>query len=378
MASLTSLLGSIGTSLVSSVTSSLGNSLSALIVGGSKGYSNMKKAMFGTGLTDAQKQQNEWTASREDTAYQRATADMEAAGLNPALMYGSGNAAASSGSASADVGASLSDMLGSASTLAEIENMKDTRKIARENLEVDKRSAAVAEQNAATAEYKAETERMAVEQDIEESKSRISVNATEILLKQSNIKVNEENIKKLQAEVKNLDSEVSNREFHKVLDVLRYNLDVAQFDFIVQQYNEVGKQKALAEVGSLLANKALAEADALLKKREEKHYDKIEDFERDRIKLAQDKLNEVIREFDKNLGQQKAEYWSEFGKDIVFKAADIFVELKNPLGSAVKGVMNKDGNGHYETTDKQYHYDKYGRKSGETTTKHYMPYDNFD
>lgn len=41
---------------------------------------------------------NEYTASREDTAYQRLVSDLKAAGLNPAMMFGSSASISASGS----------------------------------------------------------------------------------------------------------------------------------------------------------------------------------------------------------------------------------------------------------------------------------------
>lgn len=78
------------------------------LLGAASSYVNAKT---GAGLTGAQIDQNDWNASEsekqraweeqmDNTKYQRQTADMQAAGLNPAMMYGQGySASAPSGSA---------------------------------------------------------------------------------------------------------------------------------------------------------------------------------------------------------------------------------------------------------------------------------------
>ena len=74
------------------------------IVGLAKGISNLFKRFTGNGITDAQVEQNEFNAIQSqinrdyqtemsNTAYQRSVNDMKLAGINPALMYGSGSAA---------------------------------------------------------------------------------------------------------------------------------------------------------------------------------------------------------------------------------------------------------------------------------------------
>lgn len=73
---------------------------------------NANQAQLGRDFNAEQAQINrDWQTNMSNTAYQRAKADMESAGLNPALMYGANSAstpsgsAASGGSASAGPGA---------------------------------------------------------------------------------------------------------------------------------------------------------------------------------------------------------------------------------------------------------------------------------
>ena len=64
-------------------------------------FKNLTKSWSGSGLTQAEQEANAFTAQQaqnqmdfqqqmRDTQYQSAVADMRAAGVNPALMYGSG------------------------------------------------------------------------------------------------------------------------------------------------------------------------------------------------------------------------------------------------------------------------------------------------
>lgn len=85
---------------------------------------------------EAQKQRD-WQQQMSDTSYQRAVADMQSAGLNPALLYGSGanGAVTPSGSAASSVspssGSSLSDILQLLSFKKDLE-VKDADKSEKE------------------------------------------------------------------------------------------------------------------------------------------------------------------------------------------------------------------------------------------------------
>lgn len=110
-----------------------------------KFVSSFANSVTGAGLTGAQIEANDFTASEaqkqrdyetmmSNTAYQRATADMAAAGLNPALMYGNATSASTpSGSAAASVnpsqGLSMSDIMQAMMMKSQIANIDaDTEK----------------------------------------------------------------------------------------------------------------------------------------------------------------------------------------------------------------------------------------------------------
>lgn len=127
-----------------------------------KVFDNIVKSAFGTGMTDASKETMDYQLSTQqilnDEEYQRKidfyeryespeaqVRQYKAAGLNPALMYGSGASVSASGgigsagsAGSADVASSLGSMLGFISTLSGIKQRRDA---------VDKNAALTSESN---------------------------------------------------------------------------------------------------------------------------------------------------------------------------------------------------------------------------------------
>lgn len=306
-------VGNVGKSVVSS----LGQSLSAMILGGKNGYKNMQKSMFGTGLTDAQKEANAWTAQREDTAYQRGVSDMQAAGLNPALMYGSAGSTSSSASTSPSDGASLSDMLGSATSLSQIQSMNVQNKVSQKQV-------SISQQNADTERFNAETERMKVEQGIEESKSRISLNAVEELYKKSGIALNEKQADKLTAEINDLNSQINYRDAQVLLQTIELQIKKGQlkvnqdyYDLAVRKWNEGEKAECLAHI-------MLMEQQALTSAAEAYASDRMSDYYDEQGKYSHDKN---VRE----------EEWQKFYKDYLDRELETKKEqFKEQLAQALK------------------------------------------
>lgn len=136
-------------------------------------------------MTGAQKEQNEWTAMREDSYWQRNVEGMQEAGLNPALLYGgSASGPTPSASAAPASGMSLSDMLELAAIPQKIESMELQNQLLRKDIawyDTEHESKvglidAQAKVQALTAEE--------IPQKIEESKSRVANNEADTALKQ--------------------------------------------------------------------------------------------------------------------------------------------------------------------------------------------------
>lgn len=140
---------------------------------GSGAVDNWIKGVSGSGLTTAEIQQNEWnaqqaqeqrdwTAQMDNTKYQRQTADMLAAGLNPAMMYGQGYSASTPSGAAASGGDAGSPSAGLFDSLLSVffakqrlQNLKNEGKV----LETQ------AEKNQADADY-TRTGKKSLETDI--------------------------------------------------------------------------------------------------------------------------------------------------------------------------------------------------------------------
>lgn len=324
----------------SQLTGIVGNTLSALLLGGFNGVKNMARGALGTGLTSAQKEANAWTAQREDTAYQRSVADMQAAGLNPALMYGSAGSTSPSASTSPSDGASLSDMLGSATSLSQIQSMNVQNKVSQ-------RQTDIAQQNADTARYNAETERMSVEQGIEESKSRISLNAVEELYKRSGIALNEKQLDKLTAEINDLSSQVNYREAQIFLQTIEMQIKKGQlkvnqdyYDFAVRKWNEGEKAECLARI-MLMEQQALTSgAEAYANDRMADYYDEQGTYSHDK-NVREEEWQNFYRDYlNRELETKKEQFKEQLAQALKIANAQIDAAHLDKLADNLFNTVN--------------------------------------
>lgn len=109
------------------------NGLTNIASGGTWRQSGSEIATQEFNATEAQKQRD-WEEKMSNTAYQRGTEDMQAAGLNPAMLYSSGANAASTpsgasghSSASSASGTEIGSMLNGIANVARVMNYDDNK-----------------------------------------------------------------------------------------------------------------------------------------------------------------------------------------------------------------------------------------------------------
>lgn len=125
-----------------------------LTMPGNIGTNNSANSYTGTNENDfldalgygSAKRQREYEAYMSNTAYQRATADMKAAGLNPGLMYGSGGEASTPTGAGATTGKMIGNLMGIASIFSNTakvmkatQDTKTDKELAQNAINISKR-----------------------------------------------------------------------------------------------------------------------------------------------------------------------------------------------------------------------------------------------
>lgn len=304
------------------------------------------------------------------------------AGLNPALMYGQSTTPSpvdtggtdpevSSGqggtsfepmeivqsvlgmlSNSAQVGAGISD------TISQIQRRSTENKIGWYNAETGRIEA----DNDAK---RLDLEREKLELDKLTTQADIAVKNALTNLYGEQAKVSAEQVKLISKQIDDLASQMTSRQFRDYLAEMDYLLRKQGFDFEVEKWETAGKQEVFAHIAEMQAREALAYADAELKDLQGKHLLKEEEFETQRIELANKKLAEQQRQFDADLKEREKQ------RKANERQAYITTGL-NVVGDIASTLIQKPGSVRVVQNTRQL-YDKHGRKAGTDTytTTHY-------
>ena len=197
----------------------------------------------GTELTGAEREQNAWTAMREDTRYQNAVADMQSAGLNPALMYGGASTPSVNSSAGGISGSgSLSDLLAFAMLPLQMKAMQaDINKTVADTRNTEARTR-TEEQNALVQSIMVEwlpdlnAGKLAkLWSEVDKAYSDISINESEKDFIDSQTAVQEVMAEylpsKYEAELTKISAEASNLNASAALSIVRKDFERIQYNF---------------------------------------------------------------------------------------------------------------------------------------------------
>ena len=231
-----------------------------------KGVKSLFGKYTGTSLTDAEREANEFTAGENTramnfssleaeknrqfqaeqaaTQWQRGVADMQAAGLNPALAYGQGGASAMSGSApSGSAGSSVGPAGGSLSDLLELAYIGKKRQLY--DAQIDEARASAEEKRANAGNKREQTKWIAADM-------------------LSMLGLREEQKKEVSARIDNILSSTRGQEIQNSWSgkLLEQQFEKGQVEIAA---GLVGIEKAEKEIDLLIAQKQNTETDTQLK-----------------------------------------------------------------------------------------------------------------
>lgn len=200
----------------------------------SSAVSNWLKGTTGSGLTNAEVQQNAWNSQEaainrdwqeqmDATKYQRQTQDMVAAGLNPAMLYGgTSSPSALSGSAASggDAGSPSAGMLDSVLNIMfakqRMKNLKAEERNITEDADLKEANTNLVKQNELLSKANTDLQNLikdfypkVTNKQLDEIQAKIDALASEVRLNDSNVTLNEAKtaLTDMQTEIERLNKE---------------------------------------------------------------------------------------------------------------------------------------------------------------------------